>query len=541
MEAQKKLETGQIVVILALAFVALLAISGLAVESSLVFNARRGNQSTSDSAALAGAGAAAQYLKTANMSGFSCGTTVANNAANAAVNAAITSAANDGITLLNNDLTISGVSTACGVEAGRKFIDVVTKVTTDVQPFFLSAVGKGASSVAAESTARVYVNTSFAGGNAMVTTGSACSKTNTGGGIFVSGTGIININGSGAYSASCLSSSGSAKMVAFGGLLQYFGRGSRTFYVGSQVEYSNGNGILFAMNAPNFLLNDMDPSSGPTIAAALAQSYQLWNTYTGNPAIDEVLWPKPTTQTVPALDMEPMVTPSCSGLTAKTFPTRVWNNAIYTAYPGIYNSINWSNWGDATVTFSPGVYCIDGSFNLGGGSDRVIMDNVVLYFRGSGSISFGGTVRPSLNNSTVYLNNGNFTVGSGITLNAANITVYIKQGNFTIDGAGTGVMTAPGCNTSACGVGPSIRGVLLYMAETNTGTVTIAGSGGMNMTGTMYAPNSAFWVTGDSNAQALNVQMIGKMISVEGSSVINMFIDESTIYSQGSTTVQLVK
>ncbi len=58
-----KKQEGQIVVILAVAMVAILAVTALAVDGSLVYNDRRGDQSTSDSAALAGAGAAAQLLK----------------------------------------------------------------------------------------------------------------------------------------------------------------------------------------------------------------------------------------------------------------------------------------------------------------------------------------------------------------------------------------------------------------------------------------------------------------------------------------------
>jgi hypothetical protein len=536
-----KNEKGQIIIILAIAFVAILAITGLAVDGSLIYTARRTNQSTSDSSALAGAGAAAQYLKTANMAGFSCGTTVANTAKAKAVDAAKTSALQDGITLVTDDMTVSGVTTTCGVENGRKYIDVKTIVTTEVKPFFMGIVSTKPSLILAEATARVYINTSFAGGNAIVTTGTACSATDTGGGVFTSGTGTININAGGIYSASCISSSGSSKTLVTNGIMQYYGRGTKTFYVGSQVEYSKSNGILFAMNAPNFLLNDLDTTSGPSISAALTESYQLWSTYTGNPNIDESLWPKPTTQTVPTFDIEAMTVPSCTGLPARTFPTRTSSNKVYTVYPGIYSSITWNNWGDATVTFSPGVYCIDSQFTLGGGSDIFKMDNVVLYFRNTGGISFGGTVRPSLNNSTVYINNGNFVVGSGITLYANNITVYINQGNFTVDGAGTGLMSAPGCNTSDCGVGPSIPGVLLYMPSTNTGKVTIAGSGALEMTGTMYAPNSPYYISGDSGMQALNVQVIGRMVSVSGSSTINMDQSAATLYSQSSTTIQLLK
>jgi len=53
-------EKGQIIVILALGMVAILAITALAVDGSLLYNQRRQDQNTADSAALAGAGAAAK-------------------------------------------------------------------------------------------------------------------------------------------------------------------------------------------------------------------------------------------------------------------------------------------------------------------------------------------------------------------------------------------------------------------------------------------------------------------------------------------------
>ena len=79
------------------------------------------------------------------------------------------------------------------------------------------------------------------------------------------------------------------------------------------------------------------------------------------------------------------------------------------------------------------------------------------------------------------------------------------------------------------------------MGKTNTGTVSIKGSGSMSMTGTVYAPNSAVYVNGAASAQTLNVQIIGRMVSVSGSGVITMDQTDANLYSQGSTTIQLMK
>ncbi len=538
-------EKGQILVILSIAIVAILSLTALGVDGSMVLNEKRQDQSTADSAALAAAGAASQYLKTTNLLSYSCGSAIAAAAATTGINEAIATASEDDITLTVNDLSESGVTTTCGVENGRKYLEITVRVATDADTAFLSTVRSAPIHTIAEATSRVYVNAAFAGGNAIYTTGTTCSETTTGGGIFAHGSSIIKIQKGGIYSSSCLSTDGSAKILAAGGVIQYNGKGSRTFYAGSQVETSNGNGLLFAMNAPNFILNDITTSDFDNLnAITSSQSYQLWSTYTANPSIAQIYWPIPAVQTVPA-EMESIVLPSCSGLPSRSMPSQVSGTTQYTAYPGIYSSISWNGWGSTTkLTFSPGIYCVDGGVSFGGGNSNhlVIMDNVVFYLRNSGSFSFGGSYKDfTMNSSSIFLNNGNFALGSGVPLHANYFMTYIKQGNFSVSGAAKGLINAPGCSTSDCGVGPAIPGVLVYMADSNTGTVTLEGSGTVSMTGTVYAPNSAVYVSGAAAANTMNVQIIGRMVSVTGSGVINMNQDIATLYSQGSTTIQMYK
>ncbi len=542
---EHKKQNGQILIILALAFVAILGMTALGVDGSMVLNEKRKDQSTADSAALAAAGAAAQYLKTSNISAYSCGSSLAANAATIAVTTAQNTASEDAVVLVANDLTASGVTTNCGVENGRKYLEITVRVTTQAPTAFLKVVYPNPISSVASAVSRVYVNTAFAGGNAIYTTGTTCSETNTGGGIFVHGASVIKAENGGIYSSSCLSSEGSAKILVYDGVIQYYGRGTRTFYTGPTAQTTTGNGLLFATNAPNFILNDPDTSSGQSIESIIdSQGYQLWSNFTPNSNIDYIMWPAPANQPIPA-EMEPIVLPSCTGLSSRSMPTQTSGTYQYTAQPGIYSSISWSGWGSTTkLTFSPGIYCVDGGVSFGGGnSDHlVVMDNVVFYLRNNGSFSFGGNYKDfTLNNSSIFLNNGNFALGSGIPISANNFMTYIKQGNFSVSGRAKGLVNAPGCNTSACGVGPSIPGVLVYMAPTNTGTVTLEGSGTLSMTGTVYAPNNAVYVSGASSANTMNVQIIGRMVSVTGSGVINMDQDIATLYSQGSTTIQMFK
>ncbi|RLD07302.1 MAG: hypothetical protein DRI65_04925, partial [Chloroflexota bacterium] len=69
-------EEGQIIVFLSLVLVGLLGIGALALDGGMLFSDRRDAQNAADSAALAGASAAAYYMRSnsVNYNAFICGT-----------------------------------------------------------------------------------------------------------------------------------------------------------------------------------------------------------------------------------------------------------------------------------------------------------------------------------------------------------------------------------------------------------------------------------------------------------------------------------
>jgi hypothetical protein len=148
-----------------------------------------------------------------------------------------------------------------------------------------------------------------------------------------------------------------------------------------------------------------------------------------------------------------------------------------------------------------------------------------------------------MDNSSIYLKNGNFNVTAGGNLSANNITIYIKQGNFTLDGGAVVSMYAPGCSTSACGVGPAISGVLLYMDKTNTGTLNINNGTGTAhvLNGTMYAPNALAYLDGGTGTTTTDVQLIAKRIEVSAGAELNMHLDNARLYTQGAMTIELLE
>ena len=185
-------EKGQIIIILALGLVGLLALTALALDGSRIYNERRTDQSTSDSAALAGAGAAAQSMKDSAPSSFYCGSALGALASTNAVNAAVESALADDINLAINDFsTGNGVQVTCGKNLFATYLDVRVMVTTEMQTTFATVVGRDTLTTCVESTARVYPKQPAAYGNAIVSLSNSCGNI---GGIDFGGNGQRSIS-----------------------------------------------------------------------------------------------------------------------------------------------------------------------------------------------------------------------------------------------------------------------------------------------------------------------------------------------------------
>lgn len=203
-KSSTKKETGQILVILALAIVAIFAFAGLAIDGNRIYAARRLNQSTADSAALAGAGAAAQYLNDLPAYPiFKCEipeNTMSARASDAAVTAAVASATKDNVALKRYDLsTGNGVITECepGIN-GKIYLDITVKVTTKTPTSLTRVINIDEVDTSATATARFYPNQPEVYGNALVSLNNECA------GIIPAGNSYTNIIMGGVWSNSCL-------------------------------------------------------------------------------------------------------------------------------------------------------------------------------------------------------------------------------------------------------------------------------------------------------------------------------------------------
>ena len=258
MKTQLRNESGQILVILAFAMVALLGITALAVDGSMVLNDRREDQSTADSAALAGGGAAVQLMKDFMPQDFYCGSSLGAHASVAAVQAAQNTALADNVALVQNNPD-TGVVVTCGSDVFRKYLDIKVTVTTDAKTTFAKILSRDTIRTKVESTVRVYPKQTIAFGNALATVGNSCGY-GVGGIDLIGGASVTAVQG-GIFSNSCIKGpNNSAFNMLGGGNVTYYG--SYTF----QGTVTGGSVVQSPEPLPDLVIPDNPCQNPPALA-----------------------------------------------------------------------------------------------------------------------------------------------------------------------------------------------------------------------------------------------------------------------------------
>lgn len=220
----KNSEGGQIVIVFAIVLIAILGFTSIAIDIGMIYTDRRYSQSVSDTASLAGAGAAAQFLEKNGVTwtSFSCDDSRVINSFSAAFNAAKTRAANNQITNLDNDLSDNhGIEVTCVNDPDNfeKHIDVHTMVTSSVGTSFIQLFYGGKVRNTVNSVVRIHPRTEVAFGHAIVSLSDQCG-TNQGGVVF-DGTSDVYIKGGGVFSNSCINASGNVHVDVKQGGIDY--------------------------------------------------------------------------------------------------------------------------------------------------------------------------------------------------------------------------------------------------------------------------------------------------------------------------------
>ena len=166
--------------------------------------------------------------------------------------------------------------------------------------------------------------------------------------------------------------------------------------------------------------------------------------------------------------------PDCSGLPNRTVP----NTGNATLEPGKYNKIKWTG---GILTMNPGLYCI---------TDSQGMDI------------------------------------SGGELSGDGVTIFLEDGGVTISGNVSPVdLRAP---EESPDPSPAVPGILFYLANGNSNTISITGNSTSFYLGTVYAPDGDLFFSGTSGTNpTFNTQLIGNNVEVSGGATIDInFNDE---------------
>ena len=171
--------------------------------------------------------------------------------------------------------------------------------------------------------------------------------------------------------------------------------------------------------------------------------------------------------------------PDCSGLPNRTVP----NSGDATLEPGKYNKIKWTG---GILTMNPGLYCI---------TDSQGMDI------------------------------------SGGELSGDGVTIFLEDGGVTINGNVSPVdLRAP---EESPDPSPAVPGILFYLANGNSNTISITGNSTSFYLGTVYAPDGDLFFSGTSGTNpTFNTQLIGNNVEVSGGATIDINFNDDENFEQ---------
>jgi hypothetical protein len=232
MHFRRSTEKGQVLVLLVLAFVALLGFAALAIDGGMVYADKRRAQNGADAASLAGGGASALSLENdfVNYVNFTC----TDNGhpeygeilqAQALARAAAISRSADNDYVIDEDISDhNGVATRCGNEwTGSwfdKYIDITTTITSTTPTNFAHLIYGGPLRTRATAVTRVRPRAPLAFGNAIVALNPAACQGQQNGATF-HGNGIVHVTGGGIFTNGCLRGDGNPSVTVIDGSINY--------------------------------------------------------------------------------------------------------------------------------------------------------------------------------------------------------------------------------------------------------------------------------------------------------------------------------
>ncbi len=346
---QRNLESGQVIVLLAVGLLALLGLTAVAIDGGMIYADRRFDQNAANSASYAGAGSAAIAMenKGVTYNNFNCGSVSIHDAKNDGLSAAISRAASNNFAIDNNIDDQQGVVVTCGIDpidaAGALFdkhLDIRTMISSDLQTAFAHLFYNGNVRNTVEATTRVRPRSDLTYGYAITSLSDDC-----GDGIDFDGNSTVRVHTTGIFSNSCVKTNGGILVQTIAGAP---GDPQPPLSTVGTVTVDGGGDI----DAPRIHTDTAIPR-----------------------------------QTVPAPDC------NAAGMTAQPNPN--WPSGVDELWidPGRYETIK-VNAGN-TLHMNPGLYCVSKFFTGLGGSINSVGapgEGVTIYMETDGKMDIGGGV-----------------------------------------------------------------------------------------------------------------------------------------------------
>ncbi len=214
----KENERGQIIILLAVSVVVVMVVAALAVDGGMIYTERRFAQNAADSAAFAGGGAVYNSGKLDEV--LVCPASSSDSLITTIVSQAQARAAANNISSLpflgyekNNEDFIpdenQGIWVVCNDNTDPKTIDVIVRVTSQVSTAFAHLIYPGPLQTTNEAVVTLSQEGSSLTGDAIISLSKDCNTNsnqnkNDGGIIFNNSNLVLNIDGGGVFSSSCI-------------------------------------------------------------------------------------------------------------------------------------------------------------------------------------------------------------------------------------------------------------------------------------------------------------------------------------------------
>jgi Flp pilus assembly protein TadG len=221
----------------------------------------------------------------------------------------------------------------------------------------------------------------------------------------------------------------------------------------------------------------------------------------------------------------------CSG-SGSIDPATPQNNNVTTVSPGNFGAENINAAGP--VIFEPGNYCFGGNFKINGSAN--VTADYVNFKLTDGEFSLNGVSTLTCNDMLVHIDEQ----GTGVRFNGSsrvdcnNVTFFASTGDVTWAGTATVRMFAP--------LGGEYKGLLIYMPYGNDSDLTISGTTGNELTGSILAVSSNIKIVGVSDTTGLHSQIVGYTVEIKGSANLELHYDPDKQYWEvDPTAVTLTK